>query len=121
MAGKFWDATPSTEPEVSIEEGMRGAAGLESEASITFDIQGRKIPARVTSIRHVDWRNSRTGFMVLLQTGRVGERAADVDRRQSTGLRRAGALALSARIVDSYPNISVIDVAEVVRNSEPYS
>ena len=36
---------------------------------MTFDIAGRKITARVTSIRRVDWRNSRTGFMVLFRPG----------------------------------------------------
>ena len=36
---------------------------------ITFDVQGRKITAKVTSVRKVDWRNSRTGFMVLFRPG----------------------------------------------------
>jgi putative ABC transport system permease protein len=59
----------SNEPEVSIEEGMRGLAGLDLGGTITFDIQGRKLTARVTSIRQVDWRNSRTGFLVLFRPG----------------------------------------------------
>jgi putative ABC transport system permease protein len=69
IAGKFWDASASSEPEVSIEEGMQGLAGLDVGSSITFDILGRKLTARVTSIRRVDWRNSRTGFMVLFRPG----------------------------------------------------
>ena len=58
IAGKFWDATAATEPEVSIEENMRGLNGLDVGSQITFDIQGRKITARVTSVRRIEWRNS---------------------------------------------------------------
>ncbi|MGH9902627.1 MAG: ABC transporter permease, partial [Pyrinomonadaceae bacterium] len=73
VAGRFWDEAPSREPEVSIEEGMRGLAGLDLGGTISFDILGRKITARVTSVRRVDWRNSRTGFMVLFRPGALDD------------------------------------------------
>jgi putative ABC transport system permease protein len=115
VGGTFWDPTPSPEPEVSIEESMRGLSGLDVGGHVTFDIQGRKITARVTSIRHVDWRNSRTGFMVLFRPGgldnapqvligAVNGPADDLDRAR---FQRA--------LLDRFPNISVIDVAEIVR------
>ncbi|PYS80207.1 MAG: hypothetical protein DMF66_00180, partial [Acidobacteria bacterium] len=69
VAGKFWDAGVAGEPEVSIEEDMRGTAGLDLGSTITFDIQGRKITARVSSVRRVDWRNSRTGFLIVFRPG----------------------------------------------------
>jgi putative ABC transport system permease protein len=115
IAGKLWDGSPSTEPEVSIEESMRGLAGLDVGGAITFDIAGRKLTARVTSIRHVDWRNSRTGFMVLFRPGSldnapqmliapVNGPAGEVERSR---FQRA--------LLDQFPNISVIDVADIVR------
>jgi putative ABC transport system permease protein len=115
IAGKLWDGSPSTEPEVSIEESMRGLAGLDVGGAITFDIAGRKLTARVTSIRHVDWRNSRTGFMVLFRPGSldnapqmliapVNGPAGEVERAR---FQRA--------LLDQFPNISVIDVADIVR------
>jgi putative ABC transport system permease protein len=115
IAGNFWDAQPSPEPEVSIEEGMRGLRGLDVGSTITFDIAGRKLTARVTSVRRVDWRNSRTGFMVLFRPGAL-ENAPQmliapingpVGERERSSFQRA--------LLDQYPNISVIDVAEVVR------
>ncbi|HEV2800803.1 MAG TPA: FtsX-like permease family protein [Pyrinomonadaceae bacterium] len=115
VAGKFWDAAPSAEPEISIEEGMRGLAGLDLGGTITFDITGRRLTARVTSIRRVDWRNSRTGFLVLFRPGTlenapqmliapINGPASDAERGR---FQRA--------LVDKYPNISVIDVADIVR------
>jgi putative ABC transport system permease protein len=69
VAGRFWDATPAPEAEVSIEEGMVGLGGLDVGGRVTFDVLGRRIDARVTSVRRVDWRNSRTGFLVLFRPG----------------------------------------------------
>ncbi|HEX8129035.1 MAG TPA: FtsX-like permease family protein [Pyrinomonadaceae bacterium] len=115
VAGAFWDAAPSGEPEVSIEEGMRGLAGLDLGGTITFDITGRRLTARVTSIRRVDWRNSRTGFLVLFRPGAlenapqmliapINGPATDAERGR---FQRA--------LLDRYPNISVIDVADIMR------
>lgn len=114
VAGAFWDSAPSAEAEVSIEEGMRGLSGLDVGSSITFDILGRKIPARVTSIRRVDWRNSRTGFMVLFRPG-VLESAPQMLIAPINGPEQEPERSRFQRaLLDRYPNISVIDVAEVV-------
>ncbi len=115
VAGQFWDETPSAEPEVSLEEGMRGTAGIDLGGTMTFDIQGRKLTARVTSFRRVDWRNSRTGFLVLFRPGAlekapqmfVGAVDGPADEPERSRFQRA--------IVDKYPNVSVIDVADIVR------
>ncbi|MEK6285390.1 MAG: FtsX-like permease family protein [Acidobacteriota bacterium] len=118
IAGQFWDALPSSEPEVSIEESMRGMLGLDVGGEITFDIQGRKLAARVTSIRHVDWRNSRTGFMVLFRPGAL-ESAPQMMVGALNG--PAGELERSRfqrAVVDKYPNVSVIDVVDIVRAIE---
>src|SRR5581483_3301790 len=69
VAGKYWDATPSKEPEVSIESNVWGMAGLGVGSPIIFDIQGRKITARVTSVRRVDLQNARTVFMFVFRPG----------------------------------------------------
>ncbi|HWW77912.1 MAG TPA: FtsX-like permease family protein [Pyrinomonadaceae bacterium] len=115
VAGQFWDETPTAEPEVSIEEGLRGVGGIDVGGNVTFDIQGRKITAKVTSVRHVDWRNSRTGFIVLFRPGAlenapqtfVGAVDGPTEEPERSRFQRA--------IVDRFPNVSVIDVADIVR------
>src|SRR5438552_19178255 len=71
VAGRMWDSTPVEEPEISIAEEMRGLQGLDIGSTITLDIVGRKLTALVTSVRRGDWRNSRTGFMILSRPGVV--------------------------------------------------
>jgi putative ABC transport system permease protein len=115
VAGQFWNDAPSPEPEVSIEEGLRGAGGIDVGGTITFDIQGRRMTARVTSVRRVDWRNSRTGFIVVFRPGAlenapqtfVGALDGPTEEPARSRFQRA--------IVDRFPNVSVIDVADVVR------
>lgn len=115
IAGRFWEPTPGTEPEVSIEEGLRGDHNLEVGSHVTFDITGRKITALVTSIRRVDWRNSRTGFMVLFRPGTL-ENAPQMYIGGINGPTDEGArMRFQRALLDRYPNISVIDVAEIVR------
>ena len=118
VAGKFWDQSPSSEPEVSIEESLRGLSGLDVGGDITFDVQGRKLTALVTSVRHVDWRNSRTGFVILFRPGTlesapqmmVGALNGPTGEVERSRFQRA--------LVDKFPNVSVIDVADVARAIE---
>lgn len=115
-AGDFWEPTPSSEPEVSIEEGMLGVAGLEIGSAITFDVLGQKITARVTNARKIDWRNSRTGFLVLFRPGSL-EDAPQMLVGAINGPEGASERARFQRaILDDYPNVSMIDVLEIVRS-----
>jgi putative ABC transport system permease protein len=116
LEGEFWKPEPSAEPEVSIEESMKGLLGLGVGSTITFDIQGRKITAKVTSIRKVDWRNSRTGFMVLFRPGTlenapqmlVGAINGPTDELEKSRF--------ESRMLNQFPNLSVVDVTEIVRS-----
>lgn len=113
--GKFWDAQPAPEAEVSIEESMRGLAGMDIGSRITFDILGRKLTARVTSVRRVDWRNSRTGFLVLFRPGVLESAPQTMIGAVNGPTETAERARFQRALLDQYPNVSVIDVAEVLR------
>ena len=115
VAGTFWDEAPSDAAEVSIEEGLRGAGGVDLGGTITFDIQGRKIDARVTSVRRVDWRNSRTGFLVLFRPGALDKAPATFVGAVDGPTAEPERSRFQRAIVDRFPNVSVIDVADIVR------
>ena len=115
VEGEMWPPTEAPEAEVSIEEDMKGLAGMKLGSRVTFDILGRKLDAKVTSLRRVDWRNSRTGFLILFRPGSL-ERApqtfvAPVDAPPDAVERGRFQRALLER----YPNVAVIDVTEIVR------
>ena len=113
--GKFWDASPASGAEVSIEENMRGMAGLDLGSTITFDILGRRLNARVTSIRRVDWRNSRTGFMVLFRPGALENAPQTLIAAINGPPREPERSRFQRTLLDHYPNVSVVDIADIIR------
>jgi putative ABC transport system permease protein len=115
LEGNFWDTMPSAEPEVSIEEGMKGLAGLDLGGTITFDVQGRRITATVTSIRRVDWRNSRTGFMVLFRPGSLENAPQTMIAPINAPADELERSRFQRRLADRYPNVTVIDVVDIVQ------
>jgi putative ABC transport system permease protein len=116
IEGKFWDPIPSSEPEVSIEESMRGLSGLKLGGSITFDILGRRMTARVTSVRHVDWRNSRTGFLLLFRPGTLESAPQTFVGAVDGPLAEPERSRFQRTLLDRFPNVSVIDVADILRS-----
>jgi putative ABC transport system permease protein len=114
MAGQFWDSTPGAEPEISIEELLHEDLDLKVGDTVTFDIQGRRVTARVKNIRRVDWRNARTGFLVVFRPGAI-ENAPTMFigaiKGPAPGPQRGQ---MQREIVDRYPNVSVIDVLDII-------
>ncbi|QQS48305.1 MAG: ABC transporter permease [Acidobacteriota bacterium] len=114
LEGKFWDRTPSSTPEVSIEELLHDELGLNVGDTMTFDIQGRQIAAKVTSVRRVNWRNARTGFLVVFRPGTIEDAPTmfiSAIRGPAPGPKRSQ---LQRELVDKYPNVSVIDVLDII-------
>ena len=115
VAGKFWDEAPSGEPEVSIEKFINESFKINIGDTVRFDVLGRTISAKVTSVRFVDWSASRQGgFMFLFRPG-VLEKAPhsyigflrgpqDLDQRSR----------LQTALVAVAPNVSVIDGREII-------
>lgn len=115
VAGQLWDGTPSTEPEVSIEQFLSEEFKINLGDTIRFDVLGRIITARVTSIRLVEWGDSRAGgFMFVFRPG-VLEQAPHSFIGFLRGPQDAATRArLQAALVEAAPNVSVIDGREIL-------
>ena len=115
LDGKFWDSSPSAEPEVSVERETRQRSGLEVGDTMRFDIIGRVITARVTSIRDVEWRDSRNGgFVFVFRPGALD----DAPQTFVSPLKGPADPAARGRfqhdLVARFPNVSVIDFREIL-------
>jgi putative ABC transport system permease protein len=115
VEGSFWPPTPAETAEVSIEEGLKSRAGLAVGDVVRFDILGRNVEATVTSIRKVEWTDARAGgFMFVFRPG-VLERAPQTYIAPMRGPDAAQARArLTRDLTVRFPNVSVIDVREIV-------
>ena len=114
--GTWWGPEPATgEAEVSIEEGLRERVQIRIGDQMRFDVLGREVTARVASIRSVDFRDARAGgFMLVFRPGTFDNAPhgyiaavrgpADPEARSR----------LQGLLATSYPNVSVIDLREVL-------
>jgi putative ABC transport system permease protein len=117
LAGKFWDTSPAVEPEVSIEELLHEELNLNVGDLMTFSIQGRKVTARVSSIRRVDWRNARTGFLAVFRPGPLDEAPAVYISAIKGPAQASQRSQFQLELVDRYPNISVVDVQDIIETA----
>ena len=116
IAGAFWDETRAVEPEVSIEENLASERGLEVGDLVRFDVLGRVIEARVTSVRTVEWDDSRSGgFMFLFRPGTFDDAPHSFIAFMQGPETPEARARLQRDIVAAYPNVSVIDGLEVIR------
>ena len=116
VQGQWWDSTPSSGmAEVSIEESLQQRFRINIGDQMQFDVLGRTIPARVSSIRKVNWRDYRSGgFMIVFRPGPF-ENAPHSYISSVNGPRDPGARSrMQAALVARYPNVSVIDLREVL-------
>ena len=115
--GAFWDGDAvGRAREVSIEQSIRERFRIHVGDTMRFDVLGRTVEARVTSVRDVDWRRRRARRLHV----RVPARARSTRRRTASSRSSAGPDDRRARarlqrdLVARFPNVSVIDVREVL-------
>lgn len=114
LAGTWWQDDAGDVPEVSVEEEMARRLNVTPGDSMTFDISGRKITARVANIRKLDLRNTRTAFVFVFRPGAL-EKAPQTFA--ATILTRIGATdrqRLQREVLDAHPNVQIFDVADIV-------
>jgi len=117
IAGKWWDAdSTSGEAEVSIEDGFLDRMQIQVGDRMRFDVLGRVVTARVASIRRVDWQDFRAGgFMFVFKPGTFdGAPQTFISTLQGPADAAARAR-LQAGLVSRFPNVSVIDLREVLQ------
>jgi putative ABC transport system permease protein len=115
VAGQIWEPTPSEQPEVSIEQFINEQFKINIGDTVRFDVLGRIISARVTSVRFVEWSDSRAGgFMFVFRPG-VIEQAPHSFIGFLKGPQDPAARArLQSALVGAAPNVSVIDGREIL-------
>jgi putative ABC transport system permease protein len=98
--------------ELSIEEGIAKTLGVELNDALTFDIAGRQVTARVTSLRKVNWDSMRANFFVIMPPSLL----ADQPKSFITAFHLPEARAsFTNDLVREFPNLTVVDTSAVFR------
>lgn len=116
LEGEFWNAEPSAEAEVSVDKSLKGIMGLQIGSVMTFDILGVKINARVTSIREIDTKNPRSVFLIVFRPGTLETAPQTFISPITAKLNAETRARLQNTLVETYPNISVIDTTDALNS-----
>lgn len=98
---------------VSLEEGYAERINVNIGDKIVFNVQGALIPTVVSSFREVDWNRIQTNFRLVFPKG-VLEDAPQFHVLMTRAPDEKAAVRFQQAIVQSFPNISVIDLALVL-------
>lgn len=112
VAGKWWPTEYKGPPLVSIAANVAKGLGVGLGDTLTLNILGRPLTAKIASLREIRWGSLRMNFVIVLSPGVIESapqthlatvRAADgPDRR------------IERAVTDRFPNITAIRVKDVL-------
>jgi putative ABC transport system permease protein len=110
--GEWWAADYSGPPLVSFDAGLARGMGLKLGDSITLNVLGRELTARISSLREIDWTSLGLNFAIVLSPGSLaGAPETDIATARTSPASEA---ALESLVTDRFPNVSAIDVRDVL-------
>lgn len=113
VAGK-WHGAPGAggELQFSVEKGLADTLNLHIDDELQFEVAGQLVGGRVTSLRKLDWDSMRVNFFVIAAEGAfAGQPTSYIT---SFHLPAEQAMLVDA-LVRAFPNLTVIDVAALMR------
>ncbi len=111
VSGGRWHGATSV-AEFSVEQGLAETLKLKLGDRLTYDIAGNRVEAVITSLRKLDWDSMRVNFFVMSPPAVLRDYPASFITSFHLPADKAGAI---PELVRAFPNITVIDVAALVR------
>ena len=111
VAGRWWPKTGGGRPLLSVEEGIAKTLGIAVGDTLSYRIGGDMFTARVASLRKVAWDSFHVNFFVIASPGSLD--AYPTSYITSFYL-PVGKEAFLSRLVQRFPNVTVIDVAAIL-------
>ena len=113
-SGKWFDGATGVAAGISMEKGIADSLKLKLGDTLTYDIAGVPVTARITSLRKVDWDSFRPNFFTLFAPG-VLETMPQTYLGAVRLTEGAQSAAFLSALVQQYPNVLAIDVGEIMR------
>jgi len=112
VAGRFWgQEARGADAGISLEEGIAKTLGVKMGDRLTFDAGGIRVAAPIANLRKVDWDSFRVNFFALFAPGALDALPATYIAAFRVP---EGNSAWLGGLVQRYPNILSIDVAEIL-------
>ncbi len=97
---------------LSVEKGLADTLNLHIGDELLFDIAGQPFVAHIASLRRLEWDSMRVNFFVIAPAGSMDDQPTSFITSFHLPAERE---AVITDLVRQFPNISVIDVAALIR------
>lgn len=108
-----WDFNSPELPGISVEENFAARMGFKIGDVLTFDVQSVPVQGRIMNTRKVDWNSFQPNFFLSFQPG-VLDPAPKTFVAAISKVKEEDRLAIQNSIVTNLPNVSVINVQQIV-------
>jgi len=107
LAGRWWRDGDGGGARVSVEKEYAETLGLELGDTVTYDVAGEEVSARVTSLRDVRWDSFQPNFFMVFSPGVLD----DVTGTLITSVHvEAGQRPALVDLVRQFPEVTIIDI-----------
>jgi len=114
--GRWWSGDYAGEPLVSVESKSAHDLGLKIGETITVNVLGRNVTARIANLRAVDWENLGINFVLVFSPGTfAGAPHSDIATLTfADGGSAAEEAALVKAMAGAFPTVSAISLKEAL-------
>jgi putative ABC transport system permease protein len=114
VAGAWWPADYHGTPLLSFDADLARGMGLTLGDTLTVNVLGRELTARIANLREIDWTSLGINFAIVLSPGALdGAPQTDI----ATALTAPGnEAALERAVTDRFPNVSAISVRDALQS-----
>lgn len=113
-AGRWWPPDLRGAPQLSLTADLAKGFGVKVGDSLTVNVLGRDITAKIANLRVVDWSSLELNFALLFSPGLLEN--APQTHIAAVHVDPAAANAVFQAVTSRFPNISAIATREVLRN-----
>jgi putative ABC transport system permease protein len=116
VEGRWWSADYSGEPLVSVESKSAHDIGLKVGDTLTVNVLGRNVTARIANLRRVDWENLGINFVLVFSPGSfAGAPVNDIATLTfADGGTTAEETALIKALADAFPTVTAVRVKDAL-------
>ena len=118
VAGTWWGKDYAGEPLVSFEAELARQLGVKIGDTVTVNVLGRNITARISNLRHVNWESLAINFVLVFSPNTLA--GAPHNLLATVTLPEATSLAAEAQVAralgKAYPTVTVIRVKDAIES-----
>lgn len=112
VAGTWWPPDYAGAPLISLDAGLAKGFGVKLGDTLTVNVLGREITAKIASLRDIDWRSLRFDFAIIFAPGALD--GAPQTHIAAIEAPPAAEDAVEAAATDAFPNVSAIRVRDAL-------